>query len=81
MSKSIERKYKSTSKKRKRPAWMEYVKDAHEAVIFAKVADELGTTVPRMMRDATIKLINEAMDQYSKANPAVLDKQEEATNE
>jgi hypothetical protein len=54
---------------KKRPAWMNYVKDMHEAVIFAKVADELGVPVPQMMRDATIKLINGALDEYKAANP------------
>lgn len=77
MGKSVQGRYRKS--KGNRPAWMEYVKDGHEAVIFKKVADELGVTVPQMMRDATVKLINEAMDNYVKANPQ-LDKEEETSN-
>jgi hypothetical protein len=72
--KTVQSRYNKGPKKR--PAWMNYVKDMHEAVIFAKVADELGVPVPRMMRDATIKLINDALDGYKAANPTT-----EVTNE
>lgn len=54
---------------RKRPQWMNYCKDLHEATIFRKVADQLGVSVPEMMRQATNKLINEALDEYRKVKP------------
>ena len=68
----------SKKKQGARPAWMHYVKDSHEAVMFAKIAGQLGVSVPEMMRTATVRLINEALSDYVNSQKGEQDEQRDS---
>lgn len=74
MTKSVAGRWRRGPKKR--PAWMNYCVDVHEAVIWKKVAGELNISVPSLLRQSTNKMINEALDSYKEANPKEFESKE-----